>query len=319
MRSQVVKVIAGDEGVMSCRSLLDGIDDGGEAELQSRVTEGRCTVCMGSTFEDDLPEGDEVILCDGCNAEAHIRCLNMTSVPSSEWHCSVCAERMAAREARVTHSFRDIDSHRNREMEDALVIQSLDRKICQMSMCEEGDVSCAYCGLTEVALCSPLVVGQSRTEHDAYVMSCRPPAADGIIPGKKDTKVTFIVDGVAVETPTLEVPYFPYIYSPHGRQLLEDAAAAAQDGTGDDANSQAKSPAPIVHEMCALQMFQARMDRERYEIFVSIWIIFVHISLVALYMLPFSTFPDFILYSFFHFRTTVTHYAVAEHLSLSAL
>ena len=26
-----------------CRSLLDGIDDDGEGELQSRVTEGRCT------------------------------------------------------------------------------------------------------------------------------------------------------------------------------------------------------------------------------------------------------------------------------------
>ena len=40
---QVVKAIAGEDGVALCRSLLDGIDDDGEGELQSRVTEGRCT------------------------------------------------------------------------------------------------------------------------------------------------------------------------------------------------------------------------------------------------------------------------------------
>ena len=40
---QVVKAIAGEDGVAVCRSLLDGIEDDGEGELQSRVTEGRCT------------------------------------------------------------------------------------------------------------------------------------------------------------------------------------------------------------------------------------------------------------------------------------
>jgi PHD-finger len=248
-----VKVIAGEDGVTICRSLLDGIDDGGEAELQSRVTEGRCSVCMGSTFEDDLPEGDEVILCDGCNAEAHIRCLNMSSVPSSEWHCSACAERMAAREARVKHSFGDVESHRSREAEDALVIQALDRKVCQMPP-DDNELSCAYCGLSEYDVCSPMVVGQSRVEHDSYVMMCKPATADGIIPGKKDTKVKFIVNGEFIETPTLEVPYFPYVNSEHGRQILEEAAQE---------DERTKGQSPIVHEMCALQMFQARMDRER--------------------------------------------------------
>lgn len=38
-----MKAIAGEDGVAVCRSLLDGIDDDGEGELQSRVTEGRCT------------------------------------------------------------------------------------------------------------------------------------------------------------------------------------------------------------------------------------------------------------------------------------
>ena len=42
------------------------------------------TVCMGSTYEDDCEEGDDIILCDGCNAEAHLRCLNMTLVRAED-------------------------------------------------------------------------------------------------------------------------------------------------------------------------------------------------------------------------------------------
>ena len=38
-----MKAIAGEDGVAVCRSLLDGIEDDWEGELQSRVTEGRCT------------------------------------------------------------------------------------------------------------------------------------------------------------------------------------------------------------------------------------------------------------------------------------
>ena len=41
---------------------------------------------MGSTYEDDCEEGDDIILCDGCNAEAHIRCLNMKVVR----HVTLC-------------------------------------------------------------------------------------------------------------------------------------------------------------------------------------------------------------------------------------
>ena len=68
---------------------------------------------MGSTYEDDCEEGDEIILCDGCNTEAHIRCLSMTSVPSTEWHCAVCTERIAAREARAGHGYllKDVDRY----------------------------------------------------------------------------------------------------------------------------------------------------------------------------------------------------------------
>ena len=38
---------------------------------------------MASTYEEDCEEGDEVILCDGCNAEAHMRCSTFTFIPIS--------------------------------------------------------------------------------------------------------------------------------------------------------------------------------------------------------------------------------------------
>jgi hypothetical protein len=46
-------------------------------------------VCMGSTYEDDCEEGDDIILCDGCNAEAHIRCLNMKVVRYVTLYCVI--------------------------------------------------------------------------------------------------------------------------------------------------------------------------------------------------------------------------------------
>ena len=39
----MVKEIAGEDGMTLCRFLLDGIEDDGDADLQGRVTEGRCT------------------------------------------------------------------------------------------------------------------------------------------------------------------------------------------------------------------------------------------------------------------------------------
>ena len=83
-----VKDLCGEEGVALCRSLLDGIDvNSGEsnAYLHSLITEGRCVVCNGSTFFDEMEVGedeveDQVILCDGCNAEVHLKCLNLAAV-----------------------------------------------------------------------------------------------------------------------------------------------------------------------------------------------------------------------------------------------
>jgi hypothetical protein len=132
-----VKDLCGEEGVVLCRALLDGGNssaagasgaggggvsnggEGGEEYLQTMITEGRCVICNGSTFEEDMqmqrekelreldrnrsrrmaaaadaenqadagaaaPEvlEDQVLLCDGCNAEVHMKCLHLTEVPT---------------------------------------------------------------------------------------------------------------------------------------------------------------------------------------------------------------------------------------------
>lgn len=83
-----VRDLSGDDAVKCCRGLLDGIESTGgqDSYLQSFLTEGRCLICNGSTYEEDENEEDRqqsnvtVILCDGCNCEAHLRCLELKSV-----------------------------------------------------------------------------------------------------------------------------------------------------------------------------------------------------------------------------------------------
>jgi hypothetical protein len=45
--------------------------------------------------------------------------------------------------------------------------------------CQDRD--CAYCGLKELDICSPLVCGQSRGEHDAHLRMSKAVTADGYL------------------------------------------------------------------------------------------------------------------------------------------
>lgn len=98
------KAVAGDEAlevfrsVMDGRALCEGDVEGDDIYAQNAVVAGRCLSCKGSTFEDDCRADDTVLLCDGCNVEAHLRCLSLASVPSGEWYCDSCSARIAARD-----------------------------------------------------------------------------------------------------------------------------------------------------------------------------------------------------------------------------
>ena len=219
---------------------------------------------MGSTYEDDCEEGDDIILCDGCNAEAHLRCLNMTAVPSSEWHCAVCADRLTLREARggqnqngLSSIMKDIDTHRDRELEEELINRALDQKVDDahgLTSFDYSDEKCSYCSLGELDVCSPFVVGQCRTEHEAHLSLCRPTLADNFYPDKTGTTVRFSIHGELMSLPTLGTPYFPLVESEHGQKLLQEASE----------ESEGRRQAMIVHQTCALSIFQARMDRDRH-------------------------------------------------------
>ena len=74
-----VRRIAGNDGAALFLRMMDGIDqESAQERLKYQVIDGRCLVCRGSTFEDDY-EGT-VLLCDGCNGEAHFACLDLEKV-----------------------------------------------------------------------------------------------------------------------------------------------------------------------------------------------------------------------------------------------
>jgi hypothetical protein len=94
-----VRSIAGSEGVTLCRRMLDSI--GSRKNNSTNATpEGRCMVCKRSTYPDDMKalmvgsrglstqveeeendiEIEPVILCDGCNSEAHLSCAGLKKV-----------------------------------------------------------------------------------------------------------------------------------------------------------------------------------------------------------------------------------------------
>jgi hypothetical protein len=51
------------KGYIFCRCFLDGIDD--SESLINRVIEGRCTICRGSTYEEECEDDEDILLCDG--------------------------------------------------------------------------------------------------------------------------------------------------------------------------------------------------------------------------------------------------------------
>ena len=236
-----VKKVAGTEGVALCRSLLDGVETDSEAVKQNKVVEGRCIHCRGSTFEDNVAEDDEVLLCDGCNAEAHLSCLTIDKVPTREWYCDPCADRIASRVEGDETSL-DIDSHRRTDLEAALQEESalLQRDGLPNPRPLE---TCAYCGGSELDLCSPLVYGQSREEFDEHMKNFI-----GTLDLDQSTSESQIQAAPAI-------PFFPLVMDPKSSKMVLSSKKHS-----------ALVSCPVVHEICALKMCQARMQRSRHSI-----------------------------------------------------
>jgi hypothetical protein len=136
-----VRDLCGEDGVNYCRALLDGIGDGSTENYGHFLKEGRCIICNTSTYEEDDDVGksndvssseNAVILCDGCNAEVHLRCLDLVAVPNDAWFCSHCLERNAKRENKSTIVLESIDLWRDKEEEERLLNEYIDYKIPEL-------------------------------------------------------------------------------------------------------------------------------------------------------------------------------------------
>jgi hypothetical protein len=123
--------------------------------------------------------------------------------------------------------------------------------------------TCAYCCMTELQTASPFVVGQSRAEFDAYMdLYGGTPSVDGVIGKNKDTAVEFVILKTEVPTPRIEMPSFPELGSADAQRFL--SAVGKKKGATSVASAPGDEPCPIVHELCALNMFRNRVARYRF-------------------------------------------------------
>ena len=53
---------------------------------ENEVVEDVCDICCSELSE----EGNELLLCDGCNVGVHRGCLGLVDVPEGEWFCESC-------------------------------------------------------------------------------------------------------------------------------------------------------------------------------------------------------------------------------------
>ena len=266
----IIKAACGDKGFNICRELLDGsnANKGDDDDDPHNPIAGICMICKGSTYEDDLNEDDDVMLCDGCNGEAHMKCLGLTEIPDSDWHCSYCLNKLQNQtnpEEKDDSTFNDLSEYRSVEIEDELFQQNIQRKENDSDFKRSAtEIECAYCGYYDDEICSPMVVGQSREEYDlCYGLSKTgltiPPNGHNLlgngstnVQSKQPIVVRLMLEGVEVGRPKFNVPYFPLTDNVHGDKLLQSNSSILKS--------------PIVHECCALEMFQHRVKRNKHMI-----------------------------------------------------
>ena len=56
-----------------------------EAVEQEEDDEYVCSVCQSTA------DAESMLLCDGCDAAAHVTCAGLAGVPEGDWFCNTCA------------------------------------------------------------------------------------------------------------------------------------------------------------------------------------------------------------------------------------
>lgn len=138
-------------------------------------------------------------------------------------------------------------------------------------------LECMYCHQKEEDLCSPMVVSQTREEHNAYIALCN---ASQLAVTATGVKLSFLVNNKKVKPPAIQPAYFPYFTSMHAEELREQmrfddynarsvatSFATATNTTGASTTNSTVNPDPLVplaaHQMCALEMYRARCTKQR--------------------------------------------------------
>lgn len=114
--------------------------------------------------------------------------------------------------------------------------------------------------MSELQTGSPFVIGQSRAEFDAYVeIFGGIPKVDGIFDRKTDTTVNFTILKEDIPSSPIEMPRFPQLDDANAQKFLLATSSKRQKGQEVGVDNHC----PIVHELCALNMFKNRAGRYR--------------------------------------------------------
>ena len=156
----------------------------------------------------------------------------------------------------IKYFFDNIEDFREHKAEDSLIDRAIQRKIETLKKSDTADdhnhfsknidnrespTKCKYCDFTEMDLCSPLVIGQSRSEHDEYVST--------FLNRLKQEDLNQIASSQqeqATVNVNISPPYFPRLDLAHSKVLLDEYANSGIDPD-------------ICHEFCALHLFQHRL------------------------------------------------------------
>jgi hypothetical protein len=97
-----------------------------------------------------------------------------------------------------------------------------------------------------------MVYGQSRVEHEHWVtLSNKACEANQVLDNDTNgTSIHFLAKGEVMHAPKLNYPHFPTVNSQDGNDMKSFYEMSQLDPT-------------IVHELCALHMFQARVNRSK--------------------------------------------------------
>lgn len=274
------------DGAAIAANLLKSID--GQDTTVKYVAEGTCWECLQL-----CADSANVFACIDCNSLIHTSCLSGTNP-----RCPPCHERyLVSGTVYIGKNtvFTDMDKYRSKEQEEALLNLVCDLKAARDV--ESADVpphlrailaerqgmpvqQCEYCRFSEEDMCSPLVVGHIANEHREHISRSRSALAGGFLStdrgrdvdkwsdggafggSRTGTVVSFFSGDTYLPPPAVTLPYFPFLSSINGDALLAEykkvESAYRQDGT----KMQSGIGVPVIaHQICALQMFQHRIER----------------------------------------------------------